>query len=93
MKLCELMSVGDDNAIGKLIDDAKQILAKYPLKSEAIGGLLNILNNIDENPNIVTDDGYSLSMYLQMLTKPTLDNQTINMVYDALGSFEDSGSE
>lgn len=93
MKLYELMSVGDDNAIGRQIDDAKQALTKYPSKSEAVRGLLNILNNIDDNPNIVTDDGYSLSTYLQMLSKPTLDDQTIQMVYDALSSFEDSGSE
>lgn len=92
MKLYELMSVGDENAIGKLIDDAKQSLATCP-NTDAVRGLLIILNNIDNNPNIVTDDGYSLTTYLQLLTKPMLDNETINMVYDALGSFEDSGSE
>ncbi|PPD55718.1 MAG: hypothetical protein CTY12_00230 [Methylotenera sp.] len=92
MKLCELMSVGDDNVVGRMIDDAKLALSKCP-KTDAVRGLLVVLNNITNNPHIVTDDGYSLTTYLQLLTKPTLDNETINMVYDALGSFEDSGSE
>ena len=93
MKLNELMSVGDDNVVGRLIHDATLNLKKYHPKNNVVVDLLKILDNIDDNPNIVTDDGFSLNNYLTMLTKPVLDDQTLNLVYDALSSFQDSGSE
>lgn len=93
MKLMEIMSLGDDNVLGKLFDTAiKNIKAvkQNDKNKKDIGLLLNAVNKINNNPNLLQTDGYSLIQYIKMLNKPNLDDRTIKTVCDALCSYDDS---
>lgn len=98
MLLQEIMGLGDDNIIGRLIDDAKSTLTLLTKQSNKevqslSKGLLTTLQHIEVNPNILQVDGYSLTNFLQMLAKPKIDIKTLRMVSDALGSYEDDSSD
>lgn len=98
MKLCELMVLGDDNAVGGLISDATAALKK--LKKTAnetehsiIQELISTISNLNHDPNILQTDGYSLVQYLRMLTKPNVDKRTLQMVSDALDSYSEDSND
>lgn len=98
MLLQEIMGLGDDNIIGRLVNDAKNTLTLLTKQSNKevkslSKGLLTTLQHIEVNPNILQVDGYSLTNLLQLLTKPKVDIKTLRMVSDALNSYEDDSSD
>lgn len=98
MKLCELMSLGDDNVIGRLLYNARTNLTKLKGSTDKevcslACKLISILNGLEANPNILQTDGYSLQNYLMMLDKPKIEKRTLNLVSDALGSYDDESSD
>lgn len=97
MLLYELMSLGDDNVLGRLIDDAQKTLKKLQNNSDKevcslACGLLATLNRLEANPNILQVDGYTLMNFLKMLSNTNVDKRTLRMVSDGLGSYSDDDS-
>jgi hypothetical protein len=94
MKLCELMSTGDDNGLGRVIDNAMKSLNRLKSKSdneirELAASLIQILENLEANPNIMQADGHSLIRYITMLSKPSVGKNTLRLVADSLRSYCD----
>lgn len=93
MKLNEIMSLGGDNSLGKLVADAKINIKKHAKNAtlkKTCDSILDALNVIEQSPNVLQTDGYSLMQYLQQLTNPTIDIQTMSAISDALASYDDS---
>lgn len=98
MKLCELMSLGDDNVIGRLLSDARKNLTKIKRSRDRevcslANGLISSIDSFEVNPNILQTDGYSLQNYLTMLNNPKIGIKTLRQVSDALGSYSDDTGE
>lgn len=98
MRLNEIMFLGDDNVLGQLFDQATTNLKKFQKSNHKetrsiASGLLDILNRLQATPTVLHGDGYSAMRYLQMLANPKVEIQTIRMVSDALGSYEDDSGE
>lgn len=94
----ELMSLGDDNSLGKSLDDALKNLNKLKkhsnkeVKKAAIAAL-SCLDNIETNTNVLQTDGYSLLNYLQQLANPNISQNTLLGICDAIGTYDDSEDE
>jgi hypothetical protein len=98
MKLFELMSVGDDNVLGRALNRARKTLTKLKKNSDKelcslACGLVQTLDALEANPNILQTDGYSLMQYLMMLDNPKVGIQTLQLVSDALGSYDDDSGD
>lgn len=98
MKLYELMSLGDDNVIGRLIRDAHKNLSTLKGSSDKeicslACNLISALNALEANANILQTDGYSVQNYLMMLDNPKIGIRTLRLVNDALGSYSDDSGE
>ena len=98
MKLFEITSLGDDNSLGFLLNNATTQLKKIQKSTNketrsVVTGLLTTLEKFNANPNILQTDGYSLLNYLKMLDNPKITIQTLRLVGDALGSYEDDSSD
>jgi hypothetical protein len=98
MKLCELVSIGDDNVIGRLLSDARKNLTKLKDNKDRevcslANGLISSIDSFEANPNILQTDGYSLQNYLTMLNNPSIGKRTLRQVSDALGSYSDDTGE
>ncbi len=98
MKLYEIMSVGDDNVLGRAFSDARKTLKKLKDKSdkeicELACGLLSILDNLEANANLLQTDGYSLMNYLKQLGNSNIGKNTLRLISDTLGSYSDSDGE
>lgn len=98
MKLCELVSIGDDNVIGRLLSDARKNLTKLKNNKDSdvcalANGLISSIDSLEANPNILQTDGYSLQNYLTMLNNPKIGKRTLRLVSDALGSYSDDTGE
>lgn len=90
--LVELMSTGDDNVIGGIIDTARKNLTKLSKEQKALTdickNLLDVLDGIEQTPSLLYVDSYSSTNYLQRLCNPKVDINTLKTVYDALQSFD-----
>lgn len=90
--LIEVMSTGDDNAIGGIIDRAKKNLTQLSKQQKPLSpvctSLLSALSNLDENPSLLYIDGYSVVDYLQRLCNPKVDINTLKTINDAMLSFD-----
>ncbi len=90
--LIEVMSTGDDNAIGGIIDRAKKNLTQLSKQQKQLSpvctSLLSALSNLDENPSLLYVDGYSVVDYLQRLCNPKVDINTLKTINDAMLSFD-----
>lgn len=98
MILKELMSLGDDNSLGRVIHDAKQNLQRLRKSSNKelkslIDSLSDTLYNIQQDPMVVIDDGFTLMNYISQLTNPKITIRTVRSVNDALSSYENSSGE
>jgi uncharacterized phage infection (PIP) family protein YhgE len=98
MLLHEIMGLGDENVLGRLINDATNTLKTLQKQSNKeirslASGLLNTLDNLESNPNIIRVDQYSLTQLLQMIATPTIDIRTLRMVSDAFGSYNDNSTD
>jgi len=98
MLLHELMSLGDDNVLGRLINDAKKALKKLQGNSDKevcslACRLLDTLAALEVNANLLQVDGYTLMNFLRMLGKDKVDKRTLRMVSDGLGSYDDESSD
>lgn len=96
--LMELMGLGDNNSLGKSIDDARKNLNKLKkhsnkdIRKTAITAL-SCLDNIETNTNVLQTDGYSLLNYLQQLANPNISQSTLLGICDAIGTYDDSEDE
>lgn len=98
MKLFELMSLGDNNVLGRVLHNARSNVTKFLKNSDketqaAARNLLASLDAIEANANILQTDGYSLLNYLQQAANPKVGKRTLQAVSDALGSYDDSDGE
>lgn len=98
MKLFELMSLGDENVLGRVISDARSNVTKLSKNSDkdiqsAAKSLLAALDAIDANVNVLQTDGYSLLNYLRQAANPNVGKRTLQAISDALGSYDDSDGE
>lgn len=96
MKLNELMSLGDNNGFGGLLNTAMCNLTKLKNhKDQKIRNLAHttysILNTYNTNPSSVYDDNHTLIQYVRKLTNSKIDASTLQKVADSLGSYEPSG--
>jgi len=98
MKLFELMSLGDDNVLGRVLHDARSNISKFLRNSDketqtVARSLIASLDSIETNANITQTDGYTLLNYLQQLANPKVGIRTMKHICDALGSYDDSDGE
>lgn len=98
MKLFEIIGLGDDNVLGKLMNDATLSLKKIQQGSNKeqrllATGLLSSICAFEANPNILQTDGHSLTKFLQMISKDGVDTKTLRLVSDAFGSYSDDSSD
>lgn len=98
MLLTEIISLGDDNVLGRLINDSNINLHKLTRSQnketkKLANSLLGVLNSLEQDPTVTREDGYSLLNYLRMLTKTDIDNHTLRAVSDALGSYDNESGE
>lgn len=98
MLLNELMGLGDENIIGRLMDNASKTLKQLQTQSNKeinllAKNILDIITQLEGNPNIVLVDNYTLIRFLQMLDKPKVDIKTLRIVSDALGSYNDNSTD
>ncbi len=98
MKLFELMSLGDNNGLGRVLHDARSNVTKFLKTSDketqtVARNLIASIDAIESNANILHTDGYSLLNYLQQIANPKVGKRTLQNVCDALGSYNDSDGE
>lgn len=94
MLICEIISVGDDNVLGKLLFDAKLNLKKIKNKEneDAIKRLMNSFEGINLDPGTSYNDGHTLFSYLRLLGQNTITTNKLKSIADTLGSYcNDSG--
>ncbi len=96
--LLELTSLGDDNILGRVLNDAMKSLKKLKGNKDKeicslACGLIDTLKSLEANPNILQTDGYSLMQYLQQLSQPKLGKNSLRALSDALGSYGDDDGE
>lgn len=92
--LIELMSAGDDNAIGGIVTRAKENLEKLS-KNKSLSSickqLLTVLDDVERTPTMIYGDGFSLVHYIQQLSNPKIDLRTLKHICDALQSYDNEG--
>ncbi|MGZ8924651.1 MAG: hypothetical protein ACXW2E_02085 [Nitrososphaeraceae archaeon] len=89
MILNEVMYIGDNNAIGGLIDTVIKNLNLIKNKKETksiVNDLIKIIQNLDY-PSIIMNDGFSLIKYLTILTDKNISKNRLQMVLDTLLTF------
>ena len=90
--LVELLSTGDDNAIGGIIHKAKHNLKSLSRQEKTLApvckSLLDNLSGIEQHPASLYIDGYSIAEYLQRLTNPKIDINELKTINDAIGGMD-----
>ena len=98
MKLFELMALGDDNMLGRLLYDGRKNMEKFVKDkdkevSSAAKNLIAAIDSLEVNTNVLQTDGYSMMNYLQQIANPKVGKRTLLHVSDALGSYDDGEGE
>ncbi len=93
--LTELTSINDNNAIGGLIKRAqsnlKSLSQKQKTTSDLCNKLISILSSIDNDNSILYTDEFSTVHYLEQLTNPKIDINSLRLIHDAFQSFSSDG--
>ena len=97
MKLLqELMVLGDENVLGGMIHNAIINLNKLKKQKELNGVCLDVLSqldNIQQDPNMLVRDNFTMTKYLSLLTNPNISIQSLEDVRTAFSSYDDSDGD
>lgn len=88
----DVVSIGDNNGIGKLMYDAKTNLNNISKKDKStkavVDCILQQFGRFEQDPGSVYTDGYSLTNILQSVANPKISLDQLSNISDTLSSYD-----